>query len=80
MKWIELFLTIARDGIGDQTVLEPLLPHTGQEREAIMKVIDGVALYHYKLKLSHEDKLRRRFGRTQKQNEADAEDEANKMK
>lgn len=76
MKWIELFLTIVRDGIGDQTSLEFLLPHTGQERGAIMKEIDDVALYHYKLKLAHEDKLRRRFGRTQKQNDADAEDEA----
>ena len=76
MKWIELFLTIVRDGIGDQTSLEFLLPHTGQEREAIMKEIDGVALYHYRLKLAHEDKLRRRFGRAQKQSEADVEDEA----
>ena len=76
MKWIELFLTIVRDGIGDQTSVEFLLPHTGQEREAIMKEIDDVALYHYKLKLAHEDKLRRRFGRTQKQGDADAEDEA----
>jgi hypothetical protein len=76
MKWIELFLTIVRDGIGDQTSVEFLLPHTGQEREAIMKEIDEVALYHYKLKLAHEDKLRRRFGRAQKQDDADAEDEA----
>ncbi|KAF9646004.1 hypothetical protein BDM02DRAFT_3189196 [Thelephora ganbajun] len=76
MKWIELFLTIVRDGIGDQTSVEFLLPYTGQEREAIMKEIDEVALYHYKLKLAHEDKVRRRFGRTQKQGDADAEDEA----
>lgn len=76
MKWIELFLTIVRDGIGDQTSVEFLLPHTGEEREAIMKEVDDVALYHYKLKLAHEDKLRRRFGRTQKQGDADAEDEA----
>lgn len=76
MKWIELFLTIVRDGIGDQTSIEFLLPHTGPEREAIMKEIDQVALYHYKLKLAHEDKLRRRFGRAVKQNDADAEDEA----
>lgn len=76
MKWIELFLTIARDGIGNQTSVEFLLPHTGPEREAIMKEIDDVALYHYKLKLAHEDKLRRRFGRTQRQGDADAEDEA----
>lgn len=76
MKWIETFLTVVRDGIGDKTSVEFLLPHIGQEREAIMKEVDDVALYHYKLKLSHEDKLRRRFGRTQKQNDADAEDEA----
>jgi len=41
-----------------------------------MKGIDGVALYHYKPKLGHEDKLRRWFGRTQKQSAADTEDEA----
>ena len=75
-KWIELFLTVVRDGIGDQTSVEFLLPHTGEQREAIMKEIDDVALYHYKLKLAHEDKLRRRFGRTQKRSDADAEDEA----
>jgi len=76
MKWIELFLTVIRDGIGDQTSVEFLLPHTGQDREAIVKEIDDVALYHYKLKLAHEDKVRRRFGRTQKQGTADADDEA----
>lgn len=76
MKWIEMFLTVARDGIGDQTSVEFLLPHTGPEREDIMKEIDEVALYHYKLKLTHEDKVRRRFGRAQKQDGADAEDEA----
>ena len=76
MKWIEIFLTIARDGIGNPTSVEFLLPHTGPEREAIMKEIDQVALYHYKLKLAHQDKLRRRFGRAQKQDNADAEDEA----
>lgn len=75
-KWIELFLTVVRDGIGDPTSVEFLLPHTGQDREAIMKEVDDVALYHYKLKLAHEDKLRRRFGRTQKRDDADAEDEA----
>ena len=76
MKWIQLFLTIVRDGIGNQTSVEFLLPHIGPEREAIMKEIDQVALYHYKLKLAREDKLRRRFGRAQKQDDADAEDEA----
>ena len=76
MRWIELFLTVVRDGIGDKTSVEFLLPHSGPERETIMKEIDEVALYHYKLKLVHEGKVRKRFGRTQKQDDADAEDEA----
>lgn len=76
MRWIEIFLTIVRDGIGDRTSAEFLLPHVGQERGAIMKELDKVALYHYKLKLAHEDKLRRRFGRIRGQGGADAEDEA----
>jgi len=33
-------------------------------------------LYHYKLKVVYEDKLRKRFGKVQGQNDADAEDEA----
>ncbi|TFK55731.1 hypothetical protein OE88DRAFT_1652180 [Heliocybe sulcata] len=84
MRWIELFLTVIREGISDEQgqnkiSLEFLLPHMGSEREAIMKEVDDVAKYHYSLKLAHEDKLRRRFGRTQQgvtQGEADAEDEA----
>ena len=76
MKWIELFLTIARDGVGNPTSVEFLLPHIGPERQAIMEEIDRVSLYHYKLKLAREDKLRRRFGRAQKRDDVDAEDEA----
>ncbi|KAH9951572.1 hypothetical protein B0H21DRAFT_181176 [Amylocystis lapponica] len=76
MQWIELFLTLIRDGLGERISLEFLLPHTGQERTDIMKEVDAVALYHYKLKIAYEDKVRRRFGRTQGLNDADAEDEA----
>ena len=79
MRWIELFLTLLREGIGPPISLEYLLPHSGQERAALMQEIDAVALYHYKLKVIYEDKLRRRFGRVQaglKDNDADAEDEA----
>jgi hypothetical protein len=76
MKWIELFLTVIREGLGDPVSLEFLLPHTGPERASIMEEVDAVALYHYKLKVVYEDKLRKRFGKVQGQNDADAEDEA----
>lgn len=76
MKWIQLFITVFREGFGEKVSLEFLLPHTGPDRLAVMKEVDEVALYHYKLKLAHEDKLRRRFGRSTGQSEADAEDEA----
>ncbi|KAJ7498902.1 hypothetical protein FB451DRAFT_1347337 [Mycena latifolia] len=81
MRWIELFLTVVRDGLGSPISLEFLLPHTGAERQAILGEVDKVALYHYKLKVIYEDKLRRRFGKVQAnalQNDADAEDEATK--
>ncbi|KAK7061740.1 PX-domain-containing protein [Favolaschia claudopus] len=81
MRWIELFLTVVREGLGEPISLEFLLPHTGQERQDILAEVDKVALYHYKLKVAYEDKLRRRFGRVQAtafQNAADAEDEATK--
>jgi Domain of unknown function in PX-proteins (DUF3818) len=76
MRWIERFLTVIREGLGDPINLECLLPHTGQEREDILREVDAVALYHYKLKVLYEDKIRRRFGRLQDQTNADAEDEA----
>lgn len=79
MKWIELFLTVVREGFGEPLSLEFLLPHTGKAREDIMMEVDKVALHHYKLKVIYEDKLRRRFGKVQqnrKIDDADAEDEA----
>lgn len=76
MRWIELFLTVVREGLGSSVSLEFLLPHGGQERTNIMNEIDEVARYHYKLKIAHEEKLRRRFRRVQGQGDADAEDEA----
>uniref|UniRef100_A0A5K1JUL8 Protein kinase Ukc1p n=1 Tax=Ganoderma boninense TaxID=34458 RepID=A0A5K1JUL8_9APHY len=76
MRWIERFLTLMREGVGEQLSLEFLLPHTGDDRENIMHEVDSIALYHYKLKVAYEAKLRRRFGRTQGMNDADAEDEA----
>ncbi|KAI0750865.1 hypothetical protein C8Q80DRAFT_1268175 [Daedaleopsis nitida] len=75
MRWIELFLTLMRDGLGERMSLEFLLPHTGADRENIMREVDEIVLYHYKLKVAYEAKLRRRFGRTQGMNDADAEDE-----
>lgn len=79
MKWTELFITFIREGLGEQISLEFLLPHTGEERANVLKEVDAVAMYHYKLKLAHEDKLRRRFGHAQEgAGGADAEDEATK--
>lgn len=81
MNWMQLFLTVVRDGLGQRISIEFLLPHSGKERLDVMNEIDAVALYHYKLKLAHEDKLRRRFGRSQggAMSDADAEDEATQM-
>ncbi|KAH9994127.1 hypothetical protein BJV74DRAFT_884252 [Russula compacta] len=63
MRWTELFLDIVREGLGEPISLEFLLPHSDNERREIIKEIDQVALYHYKLKVAYETKLRRRFGR-----------------
>ena len=63
MRWIELFLDVVREGLGETISLEFILPHTGDERRDIIKEIDAVALHHYKLKVAHESRLRRRFGR-----------------
>jgi hypothetical protein len=76
MKWVELFLTVVREGLKEPISLEYLLPHSGKERDEIMAEVDKVALYHYKLKVLYEDKLRRRFGRANGQPQADVDDEA----
>lgn len=76
MRWIELFLTVVREGLGEPISLEFLLPHTGKDRVDILAEVDAVALYHYKLKVAYEEKLRRRFGKTQGNTDADAADEA----
>ncbi|CAK5263047.1 unnamed protein product [Mycena citricolor] len=79
MRWIELYLTVVREGLGDPLSLEFLLPHTGEERDRIMDEVDKVAVYHYKLKVLYEDKIRRRFGKARANaNDADAEDEMTK--
>ena len=74
MKWIELFISIVREGLKEPISLEYLLPHTGKERDEIMAEVDKVALYHYKLKVLYENKLRRRFGRANGQSQADADE------
>ncbi|QRW01794.1 PX domain protein [Ceratobasidium sp. AG-Ba] len=75
MKWIELFIGLMREGLGQPLSLEFILPHgEGEERAQIIREIDSVALYHYKLKLAHEDKIRKRFGRSANAN-ASVEDQ-----
>jgi hypothetical protein len=61
MGWIELFLSYARDGLPAPLDLEILLPHGGPARAAIMREVDELAQYHYRLKVAHEEKVRRRF-------------------
>lgn len=61
MAWIELFLSYARDGLPQPIDLEFLLPDSGPQRQQIMAEVDAVAQYHYRLKVAHEEKIRRRF-------------------
>ncbi|KAI0053525.1 hypothetical protein FA95DRAFT_447304 [Auriscalpium vulgare] len=75
MRWIELFLSVVREGLGEPVSLEFLLPHTGDERKAIVEEVDAVALYHYKLKVAYESKLRRRFGTSTSAQDMGAEEE-----
>jgi hypothetical protein len=63
MKWIELFLTFIREGFRKPISLEFILPHGGEERKKMISEIDAITLYHYKLKIAHEEKLQRRFGK-----------------
>lgn len=68
MAWIEIFLDFVRDGVPAKSAggpgkidLEVLLPHSGPERQALLKEVDDIAVYHYKLKVAHESKVRRKF-------------------
>lgn len=79
MRWIELFITLIREGTGSPLSLDFLLPHMGQERTNILEEVDKVALYHYKLKVIYEDKVRRRFGRVGGTTGADDEREVEQM-
>jgi len=76
MRWIELFLNFMREGLGEEFSLEYLLPHSGPDRSKILDEVDRVALYHYKLKVAHEEKIKRRFGRADAGSGAAAEDAA----
>lgn len=72
MGWIELFLNYARVGLAQPLDLEFLLPAPGgPERQRLMAEVDAVAQYHYRLKVAHEEKIRRRF-----RQEANGEEEA----
>jgi len=74
IKWAEIFISFMGNGTGEEISLEYLLPHTGPAREAIFKEVDTVALHHYKLKVLHEEQVRKRFG-NRPQNEVEAAEE-----
>jgi hypothetical protein len=40
MKWVELFLTVAREGLKEPISLEYHLPHSGKERDEIMAEVN----------------------------------------
>ena len=63
MLWIELFLSYARDGLPHPIDLEFILTHGAPERATIMKQVATVAQYHYRMKVAHEEKVRRRFNK-----------------
>ncbi len=79
MRWIELFITVIREGIStsDNPIsLEFLLPQSATERKQIMNEVDKVAIYHYKTKVVYEEKVRRRFaGGQAAQGEGEREEE-----
>ncbi len=75
-KWIELFLAFMRDGLGQDFSLEYMLPHKGPERTAILQEVDAVALYHYKLKVAYQERVRRKFDNRPRNQMNDAEAEA----
>lgn len=61
MSWVELFLNYVREGLPHPVDLDFILPYAPSERQAIMAEVDAVAHYHYKLKVAHEERVRRRF-------------------
>ena len=73
MSWIELFLNYVREGLPNPVDLDFILPHAPAERKLIMAEVDAVAHYHYKLKVAHEERVRRRFT---KSNDAQSAEEA----
>ncbi|KAG6335634.1 hypothetical protein ID866_3450 [Astraeus odoratus] len=73
MHWIERFLTVTREGFGagsgnggpNEISLETLLPAGDKQRAELFEEVDKVVRYHYALKVAHEERLRRRFERSQ---------------
>ncbi|KAG8890630.1 hypothetical protein FRB98_007185 [Tulasnella sp. 332] len=76
VKWAEIFISFMGSGVGEEISLEYLLPHSGSARSAIFGEVDTVALYHYKLKIAHEEQVRRRFGSKAQDEIGDAEEAA----
>lgn len=59
--WIERFFDFLRDGMKSKISLEMLLPHSEAERKEIFKEVDGLAIYHYKKKVMHEQRMREKY-------------------
>lgn len=91
-RWVECFFSLLKDGVGADAngasvgdefavaigkfSLETLLPAGNDERAVIFEEVDRVARYHYALKVAHEERVRRRFQRSQGASADDADEEA----
>jgi hypothetical protein len=62
IHWIEMFITLVREGLGESISLDHLLPHSEDARMRILTEVDAITLHYYKLKVARETKLRRKFG------------------
>ncbi|TIB88528.1 hypothetical protein E3Q19_03300 [Wallemia mellicola] len=60
-SWIERFFDFLRDGMKSKISLEMLLPHSEAERKEIFKEVDELAIYHYKKKVMHEERMREKY-------------------
>ena len=74
-SWIERFFDFLRDGMKSKISLEMLLPHSEAERKEIFKEVDELAIYHYKKKVMHEERMREKY--IESQEDYDGKGESN---
>ena len=61
MQWVEKFVSFLRDGFAQAVDLEFLLPEDEAGRQVIFSEVDQLIQHHYRLKVAHEERMRRRM-------------------